>query len=50
MCYSVALNKVTYIENEDLEHEGEEDVPRLPHDANLARLLDLQGDCEKQLG
>ena len=46
----LAINKVTYIENEDLEHKGEEDVPRLPHDAHLARLLNLQGDCEQQLG
>ena len=41
---------MTYIEQEDLEYEGEEDVSRLPHDADLDRLLDLQGDCEQDLG
>ena len=40
----------TYIENEDLEYEGEEDVPRLPHDAHLHSLLDLQGHGEQDLG
>ena len=40
----------TYIENEDLEHKGEEDVPRLPCDAHLDRLLYLQGDSEQHLG
>ncbi len=41
---------ITYIEKKDLEHESEEDVSRLPHDADLDRLLDLQGNCEQHLG
>ena len=45
-----AVHVVTHIEKEDLEHKGEEDVSRLPHDADLDRLLDLQGDSEQHLG
>ena len=37
------------MEDNDLKHESEEDVPSLPHDADLGRLFDLQGDCEQHL-
>ena len=37
------------MEQQDLEGEGEEDVRRLPDDADLARLLHLEGDRQHEL-
>ena len=40
---------MAHLEDEDLEEEREEDVPRLPHDAHSARLLQLQGHRQPSL-
>ena len=40
---------VVHLEDENLEEEREEDVPRLPHDAHSARFLQLQGHRQPSL-